>query len=258
MKRREFITLLGGAAAWPLAARAQQPAMPVIGFLHGQSAESLTHLVGAFRRGLNEMGYAEGRSVAIEYRWANGDIDRLPALAAELVERRVAVIAATGGDPVALAVKRATTTLPVVFTIGGDPVALGLVASLNRPGGNLTGISQITASLDPKRLEVLHELLPGSPLLLFCATPRMRMPRSSFRPWRQRDGRWDLILTSSRQAPKARSIPPSPGSPNCALGRWSLPRIPSSTAAANRSWHWQRGSPSRRSSTSVNSHLMVA
>jgi len=133
----------------------------VIGFLNGQSADSLVHVVSAFRRGLSEMGYVEGRNVAIEYRWANGQVDRLPALAAELVQRQVAVIASTGGDPVALAAKRATTTLPIVFTIGGDPVALGLVASLNRPGGNVTGISQITAMLDPKRLEVLHELLPS-------------------------------------------------------------------------------------------------
>jgi putative ABC transport system substrate-binding protein len=135
--------------------------MPVIGFLNGQSADSLTHLVTAFRQGLNEMGYVEGQNVAIEYRWANGHVDRLPALAAELLQRKSAVIAATGGDPVALTAKRATTTLPVVFTIGGDPVALVLVESLNRPGGNVTGISQITAMLDPKRLEALHELLPA-------------------------------------------------------------------------------------------------
>jgi putative tryptophan/tyrosine transport system substrate-binding protein len=172
IRRREFITLIGGAAAaWPLTARAQ-PALPVLGFLNGQSAETLPHVVAAFRRGLNEMGYAEGRSVAVEFRWANGEVDRLPALAAELVQRGVAVIAATGGDPVALAVKRASTTLPVVFTIGGDPVALGLVASLNRPGGNLTGISQITASLDPKRLEVLHELLPGVAAVAVLRNPQ--------------------------------------------------------------------------------------
>jgi putative ABC transport system substrate-binding protein len=117
--------------------------------------------VAAFRRGLDEMGYAEGRNIAIEYRWADGQGDRLPALAADLVQRQVAVIASTGGDPAALAVKRATSTIPIVFTIGGDPVALGLVANLNRPGGNVTGISQINVLLDPKRLEVLHELMPG-------------------------------------------------------------------------------------------------
>jgi putative tryptophan/tyrosine transport system substrate-binding protein len=172
MRRRQFIALLGGAAvAWPLTARGQQPAMPVIGFLNAQSADTLTHAIAAFRQGLNETGYTEGRNVAIEWRWAEGQGDRLPALAAELVQRQVAVIASTGGDPTALAAKRATTTLPIVFTIGGDPVALGLVASLNRPGGNITGITQIAVLLDPKRLEVLHELMPGIAVFAVLRNP---------------------------------------------------------------------------------------
>ena len=172
MKRREFITLIGGAAAaWPLAARAEQPMMPVIGFLGGGAPDAFAHVVGAFRQGLYETGFAEGQNVTIEYRWAEGQYDRLPELVAELVGRPVVVIVATGGDVGVRAAKEATTALPIVFTSGSDPVAAGFVSSLNRPGGNLTGVSLFVSVLEVKKLDLLRELVPTAAVIGFLLNP---------------------------------------------------------------------------------------
>src|SRR6266404_5606558 len=182
MTRREFITLLGGAAvAWPLAARAQQPAMQVIGLLSTRSPDESAHLVAAFRRGLGQNGYVEGQNLTVEYRWALGQYDRLPALAAELVGRPVTVLVSTGGEPSALAAKAATVTIPIVSTFTADPVERGLVASLNQPGGNVTGINLLIATIEAKRLGLLRDLVPQATTVGVLLNPNFPPAASQLR-----------------------------------------------------------------------------
>jgi putative tryptophan/tyrosine transport system substrate-binding protein len=179
MRRREFISVIGGVAvAWPLTVRAQQPAMPVIGFLSGASTETMRELVAAFHRGLADTGFAEGRNVTIEYRWAEGNNDRLPALATDLVQRKVAIIAAVASTPAALASKAATQTIPIVFFIGTDPVKVGLVASLARPGGNVTGVTALTVELLSKGLDLMHSLMPQGTKIAVIINPA-NVPQSA-------------------------------------------------------------------------------
>jgi ABC-type uncharacterized transport system substrate-binding protein len=185
MRRRDFITLIGGAvAAWPLPARAQQPAMPVVGYLDTGSPDLDADLVRAFRQGLSETGYVEGRNVAIEYRWTQGESARLPELAADLVRRRMAVIVAVGGPQGPLAAKAATATIPIVFGMGGDPVQSGLVASINRPGGNVTGVSSMRGELSAKRLGLLHEMVPGAARFAVLVDPNSTAAESSVKDLR--------------------------------------------------------------------------
>jgi putative ABC transport system substrate-binding protein len=174
MKRRQFLAALGGAAAlWPLAARAQQPAMPVIGYLSSRTPKTDAPLLGAFRRGLSEAGYVEGKNATIEFRWGGGQYDSLPELAADLVRRRVNVIVTFGGPPPALAAKAATGTIPIVFTTSSDPVEEGLVASLSRPGGNVTGVNSLYSFLGPKQLRLMRELVPNADFFGLLVDPRI-------------------------------------------------------------------------------------
>jgi putative tryptophan/tyrosine transport system substrate-binding protein len=214
VKRREFITLLGGAAvAWPLAVRAQQAAVPVVGFLNSASPDAYTPMVDAFRQGLKETGYIEGQNVAIEYRWAGGQYDRVPALAAELVRRQVAVIVAN--SPGVQAVKAAITTISIVFTTASDPVQIGLVASLSRPGGNVTGVTQLYVEVMPKRLELAHELVPTATIMAAL----IPMPRPLRETCRRRPASSECNYMSCMPAPNATSIRSSQPWPNCEPAR---------------------------------------
>jgi putative tryptophan/tyrosine transport system substrate-binding protein len=196
--RREFITLIGGAAARPIAARAQQSAMPVIGYLSARSPDDTAHLVEAFRRGLSEAGFVEGQNVTIEYLWALGRADRLPGFAADLVRKPVTVLVSTGGESAALAAKAATSTIPIAFIIGGDPVKLGLAQTYSRPGGNATGISILTATLEPKRLELLRELVPQAATIGAFLDPNFPPYESQLRDVREAARALDLQVQELR------------------------------------------------------------
>ena len=209
MNKRDFITLLGSTVAWPLAVRAQQPAMPVIGFLQSGSSGATAHMVAAFHDGLKEAGYIKGQNVAIVYRYADGQYDRLPMLAAELVRSQVAVLAATGGDPAVLATRAATATIPIVFTTGSDPVALGYVASLNRPGGNVTGVVLLTSNLGAKRIGLLRELVPKADAIGVLVNPTYPVAAAQLKEVQAAAAMSVFDLSLRMRLPSATSSPPS-------------------------------------------------
>jgi putative ABC transport system substrate-binding protein len=233
MKRRDFITLLGGAAAWPLVARAQQPAKPVIGLLSTRSPDESAHVVAAFRQGLAENGYAEGQNVTVEYRWALGQYDRLSVLAAELARWPVAVLAATGGEAAALAAEAATVTIPIVATFSADPVERGLVASLSRPGGNVTGVSNLASTLEPKRFGLLRELMPQAATFGFLLNPNWPAAASQLRDM-QEAARTVGVPTHVLRAGTDREI-------DIAFESVALHRLPALAVAADAFLNTRRG-----------------
>jgi putative ABC transport system substrate-binding protein len=238
IRRREFIATLGSAAAWPFGARAQQRSMPTIGLLHSGSLGGWTSMVAAFREGLNDAGYAEGRNLAIEFRWAEGNYDRLPVLAADLVSRQVTVIVTPGSTPATLAAKAATATIPIVFAVGGDPVKFGFVTSFNRPGGNLTGVSLFAVKLEAKRVELLCELVPNATLIALLINPNTPVYESETKE-----------VQSAARFSGGKSLSSMPATrviltwPSCAWSKSELVQCScrltrSIKAGAIKSWHW--------------------
>ena len=258
LRRRELLLLLAGAITAPRALRAQQKAAPVIGFLSSRTPGDAATVVAAFHQGLAETGYVEGQNLAIEYRWAEGRYDRLPALAADLVGRKVDLIVASGGPPSALAAKNATSTIPIVFTAVGDPVGAGVVASLARPGGNLTSSSIMATELTPKRLELLSELVPQAGVIALLVNPNSAEAEPAIREAQEAARAKGMQLPTPRPAPRARSTPPSPPSSNGKPARSSSSTIRSSMAGSSSWWRWHHAMPFRRSIIRANSPLPVA
>jgi len=238
MKRREFVTLLGATAAWPPAARAQQPAMPVIGVLASRGPGDEPYLLAAFRQGLKDTGYVEGQNVGIEYRFAEGQYDRLAGLAAELVRRPVIVIAALG-TPAAPAAKAATATIPIVFTVGVDPVEAGLITSLSRPGGNLTGVTGLGVELSPKRLQLLHELLPSATVVAALINPTTTTAVAQSKDLQASARGFGLDLHFLSAGPNTTSRQLLPSWCNCEPAGLLLATIPSSSAGAINLPRWR-------------------